>query len=78
MGKIHGKPRLYLCHINLTNWPFITKLHIFVIKVIFKKKCKLHLIVFFSKVNLYINLICCKFMNPKPIDKFGKTLFNLV
>jgi hypothetical protein len=22
MGKIHGKPRLYQCHTNLTNWPW--------------------------------------------------------
>jgi hypothetical protein len=25
---------------------------------------------------IYINLICCKFMNLKPIDKFGKTLLK--
>jgi hypothetical protein len=25
----------------------------------------------------FINLICCKFMKPKPMDKFGKTLLNL-
>ncbi len=33
---------------------------------------------FSKKVNLDINLICCKVMNPKPIDKISKKLLNLV